>query len=265
MRVTRSRAERVGLGAVTAGAAWALGLLELGLGDPASAVERLDPVVDGRVAGRSGVALWAAADLVDAAARAGVPQRGRDALTRLGTWARRVGAPWAIAVAHRGAAQLAGGDPAGFAAALDHHADGVRPLERARTRLAHGEALRRRRRRMDARVELRAAAEAFERAGATPWAQRARTELRATGETVGRPDSDGHVGLTPQELRIATLAASGSSNPEIAALLFLSRRTVEYHLHKVFTKLGIAGRADLARIGPVGAGRHTAPDTAPDG
>ncbi|MGD9529660.1 helix-turn-helix domain-containing protein [Pseudonocardia sp.] len=89
--------------------------------------------------------------------------------------------------------------------------------------------------------------------------------MRATGETVGRAETDGHVRLTPQEQRIATLAASGSSNPEIAALLFLSRRTVEYHLHKVFTELGIAGRADLARIGPVGAGRHTAPDTAPDG
>jgi DNA-binding CsgD family transcriptional regulator/tetratricopeptide (TPR) repeat protein len=236
------------LGAVAAGASWALGLLDLGLGRPDEALSRLAPVVSGARTAHPWVALWAVPDLVEAAARAGRPDDARAPLERFGTWAQRVGAPWAIAAAHRGAAQLTGGDLAGYARAVEQH-DGVsRPLDRARTDLAHGEALRRRRRRVDARVALRAAAEAFDRAGATPWAERARAELRATGESVGRRGPADSARLTPQELQITRLAAGGASNPEIAVQLFLSRKTVEYHLHKVFTKLGMAGRAELARL-----------------
>src|SRR4051794_5709373 len=236
------------LGAVAAVASWALGLLELGLGRPDEAINRLSPVVARQGLSHPGVALWAAPELVEAAARAGRPDQGRAALERFGGWARQVGTPWSIAVARRGAAQLAGGDPAGYVEALEQHDGDARPLDQARTQLSYGEALRRQRRRVDARVALRAAVEGFDRAGATPWAERARAELRATGESVSRRGPADRERLTPQELQITRLAAGGASNPEIATQLFLSRKTVEYHLHKVFTKLGITARVELARL-----------------
>jgi DNA-binding CsgD family transcriptional regulator len=121
-------------------------------------------------------------------------------------------------------------------------------LDQARTQLCFGEALRRARRRIDARTQLRSALETFDRLGAAPWAERARAELRATGESVARPGSAPRDRLTPQELQITRLAAGGASNPEIAGQLFVSRKTVEYHLHNVFTKLGIAGRLELVRL-----------------
>jgi DNA-binding CsgD family transcriptional regulator len=242
-----AQADARGLGAVKAGASWALGLLELGIGRPDAAVVRLTSVVHGTGSRHLGIALWAVPDLVEAAARAGRPEEGRAALQRFGAWARRVGTPWAIEAARRGAAQLAGGEIGGYVQALEPP-DAGRPLDRARTRLSHGEALRRARRRTDARVALRAAMEAFDRAGAVPWAERARAELRATGETVGAPGKARRDRLTPQELQISRLAAGGASNPEIARQLFLSRKTVEYHLHKVFTKLDISGRWELARL-----------------
>jgi len=104
------------------------------------------------------------------------------------------------------------------------------------------------RRRSDARVHLRNAMDVFERLGAAPWAERARAELRATGETVRRRAPSSVEQLTPQELLIARMAGGGVSNPDIAAKLFLSRRTVEYHLHKVFTKLGVTSRFELANV-----------------
>ena len=123
------------------------------------------------------------------------------------------------------------------------------PMQRARTELLYGEWLRRERRRTDARAHLRAAAEAFRGLGAIPWAERAEAELRATGETARRRDISAAEQLTPQELQIAGLVTEGLTNKEIAAQLYLSPRTVDYHLHKVFTKLGIASRAKLIRDG----------------
>ncbi|MGY1636908.1 helix-turn-helix transcriptional regulator [Geodermatophilus sp. SYSU D00742] len=247
VRDATAQAEAHRLGAVGAGASWALGLLELGLGRPEEALVRLAPVVARRGLSHPGVALWATPDLVEAAARAGRPEDGRAALQRFGGWARRAGTPWGLALARRGAAQLAGGDPVGYEEALEQHDAATRPLDEARTRLSYGETLRRLRRRVDARVALRAAAEAFDRVGAVPWADRALAELRATGETLGRRQATDWARLTPQELQIARLAAGGASNPEIAVQLFLSRKTVEYHLHKVFTKLGLGGRSELVR------------------
>ncbi len=123
-----------------------------------------------------------------------------------------------------------------------------RPFERARTELAFGEMLRRAGRRSDARPHLRTALAEFERLASEPWAERARSELRASGETARKRDPSTIDQLTPQELQIARLVAdAGLSNPEIAARLFLSRKTVEYHLHKVYTKLGVSSRAELAR------------------
>jgi DNA-binding CsgD family transcriptional regulator len=133
-----------------------------------------------------------------------------------------------------------------FGEAIEH-APAVPPFQRARTELLYGEWLRRERRRTDARTHLRAAAEAFRGLGAVPWAERAEAELRATGETVRKRDVSAVGQLTPQELQIAGLVTEGLTNKEIAAQLFLSPRTVDYHLRKVFTKLGIASRTELAR------------------
>ena len=127
-------------------------------------------------------------------------------------------------------------------------ADTLSPFDRARTELLYGEWLRRDRRRIDARVHLRSALDDFEQLGVTPWADRARAELRASGETARRRDPSTRDQLTPQELHIAGLAAGGLTNPEIGAQLFLSPRTIDYHLRKVFAKLGIASRAELAGV-----------------
>jgi len=197
--------------------------------------------------GHHTIALWAVPDLVEAGARAGQASAGRAALQRFSAWTQRTGAPWSLGVAHRAAALLAGGDVQRLIEAVAHHDDG-RPLDRARTQLCSGEALRRDRRRIEARKELSAAVETFDRLGAEPWAERARSELRASGESVVRSADPLHVRLTPQELQISRLAARGASNLEIAAQLFVSRKTVEYHLHKVLTKLGITGLLELVKL-----------------
>src|SRR5262249_13247098 len=111
-----------------------------------------------------------------------------------------------------------------------------------------GEHLRRERRRSDSRVQLRAAIEGFERLRAEPWAERARTELRASGETARKRDRSTSDQLTPQELQIARFVAEGLSNKEVAAQLFLSPRTIDAHLRSVFAKLGIRSRTQLARL-----------------
>ena len=135
-----------------------------------------------------------------------------------------------------------------FAEALRHHDHRVPPFERARTQLAYGERLRRDRLKTEARIQLRDALDTFDGIGTRLWAERARDELRATGETVSKRDNSTLETLTPQERRVARLVASGASNKDVAAQLFLSSRTVEYHLGKVFTKLGVASRVELARL-----------------
>ena len=119
-------------------------------------------------------------------------------------------------------------------------------FETARTRLAYGERLRRARSRVLAREQLRAAVETFERLDARPWAERARTELAATGETLRRRDPSTIDELTPQELQIALLLAGGKTTRETAAALFLSPKTIEYHLRHVYQKLDIHSREELA-------------------
>jgi DNA-binding CsgD family transcriptional regulator len=232
---------------VAAGADWALGLLDLGAGRPADAFERLLALRPGGRGDHVMIRLWATPDLVEAAVRAGAPAECEPAVAVLARWAAGSGLPVPEAALLRCRGLLAREDPAtAFRAAVDLDPRGDRPLERARAELLLGESLRRARRRSESRVHLRAALEGFERAGAAPWSARAAAELRASGETAHTRDVGAPGTLTPQERQIAAFAGQGVSNPEIAARLFLSRRTVEYHLHKVFTKLGLASRAELA-------------------
>jgi DNA-binding CsgD family transcriptional regulator len=124
----------------------------------------------------------------------------------------------------------------------------IRPFDRARTQLLYGEWLRRQRRRSDARAPLRAAADTFDQLGAIPWSRRATSELRAAGSPVHTTRSMPLEALTPQELQVARLASEGASNREIGAQLFLSPRTVGYHLQKIFRKLSIRSRVELAQL-----------------
>lgn len=160
------------------------------------------------------------------------------------------GQPWALARAHRALA-LALGDgraDAEFTAALGLHARTPDAFETARTQLAYGAHLRRTRRRVDARPVLRAALATFEQLGAAPWADRAAAELDATGETALRRGAGVATVLTPQERQIAALLTQGRTTREAAAALFLSPKTVEYHLRHVYLKLGIRSREELARV-----------------
>jgi ATP/maltotriose-dependent transcriptional regulator MalT len=231
----------------------ALAELELGLGNPQAALEQLDQMHPGPV---PPLTLLATGDIVDAALRAGDGARAEAAVDRLAAWAPVSPLSRVHGLVSRCRAVLAD-DPATaehlFLDALQHHFTDAPILELARTRLAYGEWLRRERRRTDARVQLRAALDTFEGLGARLWADRARAELDATGEKARKRDVTTLDDLTPQELRIAHLVIDGASNREVAAQLFVSPKTVEYHLRKVYQKLGIGSRVELARAG-VGSG-----------
>jgi DNA-binding CsgD family transcriptional regulator len=234
---------------ITASADWAIGLLELGLGRPEHALARLAAVASDST-GHAGILRWATSDLVEAAVRAGAPEATAVVMARLEHWTAASGLPASAATLARCRGLLS--DPeeaeAYFRTALEHDARATRPLERARTELLLGENLRRRRQRSSARGHLRNSIETFERHGARVWADRARVELRATGETANRREQAPIAALTPQERQVAQFAGAGLSNSEIAGKLFLSRRTVEYHLAKVFTKLGLNSRQQLVGL-----------------
>ena len=135
-----------------------------------------------------------------------------------------------------------------FDHSLTAHAEADRPYDRARVQLAYGELLRRQGRRTEARGPLRSAAASFTDLGATPWADRATEELRASGETARKRDASTLRDLTPMELKVARLVASGLSNKDVAAQCWVSPRTVGFHLRNVFTKLGITSRTQLAHL-----------------
>jgi DNA-binding CsgD family transcriptional regulator len=229
-------------------ALWARGMLDLGHGRVQDALTWLLSMVTGAQSHHVS-ATRAIPDLVEAAVRVGEPEQATTHLARFERWADFTRQPWAAALVQRCHALLAADDEAEarYAAALREHAAQDRPLERARTILLYGEWLRRARRRSEARPQLAAALQIFERLGAEPWARRARAELDAAGApapTAHQPSSV--AALTPQELQVVRLAARGLSNRDIAAQLFLSPRTVGYHLYKAYPKLGIASRAELA-------------------
>jgi DNA-binding CsgD family transcriptional regulator len=246
-----ARATALGLGLPAAEASHALALLDLGQGRPAEAFERLRALATAAPgAGHPRLAQLAVADLVEAAVLAGRADAAEFALSSFEHWIEHSNAPPMQALLARCRGQLNAGEAAAahFAEALRLHAGHDRPFERARTELLYGEALRRARRRLEARAHLRAALETFERLGAVPWEERARRELRASGETARKRDPSTVDELTPQELQIASFVGKGATNREIAAQLFLSPRTIDYHLRKIFRKLDISSRAELIKL-----------------
>jgi DNA-binding NarL/FixJ family response regulator len=242
-----------GLPARATYAVYVLAMLELGRGRWAEALEHFRVVSDPRPdVGDPFLAKGATPDAIEAAVRAGRMEEARDALSGFEVWAPDSAYTWVQPRLSACRALLADGEEATahFEEALRLGADGG-PFDLARIQLLYGEHLRRQRRRADARVQLRAALEAFERLRAEPWAERARGELRASGETARARDPSTIDQLTPQELQIARLVAQGLSNKEVAAQLFLSPRTIEHHLRHVFAKLGVKSRTQLARL-PLG-------------
>jgi DNA-binding CsgD family transcriptional regulator len=183
--------------------------------------------------------------LIEALARASRTEEAEALLSDRVTAARRTGRPHAIATFLRCAGVLHA-DEASFREALEWHDRWRNRWERARTELCYGELLRRLKRRADARGSLRAALEGFEAVGSELWADRARAELRATGERARRRDPSTLDDLTPQELHVARLVATGLTNRDVAARLFLSPKTIETHLVHVFRKTGVRTRAELA-------------------
>jgi DNA-binding CsgD family transcriptional regulator len=244
------RAVPRGLRLQAASATWALALLDLASSRPAEALARLTTLATGSETGHPVIALLSVPDLVEAAVRANQTERGQTALAGFEQWAAHTAPPWALALVPRCRGLLSAGAAADrhFAEALRLHGPSSRPFDRARTQLLYGEALRRARRRVDAREHLRAAFTTFEQLGASPWAERARTELRVSGETARQRNPSTLDQLTPQELQIVRFVGEGATNRDVAAQLFLSPRTIDYHLRQVFTKLGISSRAELIRL-----------------
>ena len=228
----------------------ALGELELGLGDAAHAAEYLEQRQNLlRELSITDVDLSPAAELVDAYTRLGRVEEAQQVTAELTAAANAKAQPWSLARAARCRGLVAPDAEitVHFERALRHHEQTPDAFEKARTQLAYAERLRRARNRVLARKQLRDAIEAFERLDARPWAERARSELAATGESVRRRDPSTVDELTPQELQIGLLLASGKTTRETAAALFLSPKTIEYHLRHVYQKLDIHSREELAQ------------------
>nr|BFF08714.1 hypothetical protein GCM10025699_00170 [Microbacterium flavescens]BFF12488.1 hypothetical protein GCM10025699_37910 [Microbacterium flavescens] len=228
--------------------AHAVGDLELSLGGAAEAAERfavLIALLDGL--DLDDADLSPAPELVDALVRMGRSDEATAVAQDFHARAAVKGQPWARARADRAVGLVVGdGCEAWFESALRWHAQTLDRFEDARTRLAYGSRLRRAGRRVDARPRLREAFETFSELGAARWRDLAGTELAATGEHVHPPGEDPMRALTPQELQVCLQLVEGRTTREAAAALFLSPKTVEYHLRKVYAKLGIGSRAELA-------------------
>jgi DNA-binding CsgD family transcriptional regulator len=219
----------------------AVALLELGVG-------RYEAALDAALEAQALWPLLSPEDAVEAAVRCGRPEVGQAAFDDFAPLAAAGGTPWALGVMARCRALLAGDDPRAdndYQQSIKYFQDTTVVLSLARSRLVYGEWLRRQRRRRDARGQLRTALQSFERMGARGFAGRARSELAATGEHAMERAAQAGRRLTPQETQIAQLAADGVSNRDIATRLFLSTATVDYHLRKIYRKLGVTRRASL--------------------
>ncbi|MET8166217.1 helix-turn-helix transcriptional regulator [Streptomyces sp. NPDC005329] len=249
----RSYALAHALGLPAALAQWALAFLDLGSGRFAAAAARLRALAaSGPGHGHRAIRHLATPHYVEAAVRTGETRVARAAHADYDRWARAVDSADDLALSARCRALLTPGADAveHYRTALRLHAEGTRAFERARTELLFGSALRRLRRRTEARDRLHSALEAFESFGAPHCAESARAELRALGAPAAptrgdrRPTAD----LTAQQLLVARMAADGATNREIAARLALSPRTIDHHLRGVFTRLGIRSRIELVRL-----------------
>ncbi|MER6514974.1 AAA family ATPase [Nonomuraea sp. NPDC001636] len=235
-----------GEGFVVEAVEWAAATLHLGYGEYGAAAEaaRRAAEPDG-----IGFTVWVLPELIEAAIRSGDQATAHEAFQRLEERSATSDTPWARGIEARSRALLSQDGQAEefYREAIEHLARSRVAVHHARAQLIYGEWLRRQNRRVDARTQLRAAFHAFDAMGTQAFAQRAERELRATGETVHERSQGRSVRLTSQEAQIARLAGDGHTNPEIAARLFVSHRTVEWHLSKVFTKLDITSRKDLAQ------------------
>ena len=240
--------------------AWARALLHTGLGVYDKAFRAAHEAIECPT--NSAAAAWGMVELIEAGARIGELKVAQAAAIQFEAIARAAGTDWALGVNARSSALVSTGERA-----EQLYRESLNRLERcqmrvdlARAHLVYGEWLRRENRRADARAELRLAHETFASIGLEGFAERARRELLATGRTARRRVVETRDDLTPQEQQIAVLARDGLSNPEIGERLFLSRRTVEWHLRHVFAKLGIQCRRELANAlaGSVSGGIVTA-------
>ncbi|MEZ0449355.1 helix-turn-helix transcriptional regulator, partial [Cellulomonas sp. ICMP 17802] len=227
----------------------ALAELELGLGRPDAALEgylALERLLD--ELGLVDVDVSPAVEMVEALVRLGRDDEARELASSLTERAELKGQPWSLARAARAAGLTCPDTDVDvcFSVALAYHGHTPDDFETARTELAYGARLRRLKRRVDAREHLRTALGTFERLGAVPWADQAAAELRASGETAQRRSTTGLDHLTPQELQVARMLAGGRTTREAAAALFLSPKTIEYHLRNVYLKLGVRSRSELA-------------------
>jgi DNA-binding CsgD family transcriptional regulator len=224
---------------------WANAVLHNAAGEYAKALTAAEHA--SRYPEEFGLANWGLPELIEAAVRSARAERAAGALPRLSDAARASGTEWALGLEARSRALLSEDGDAEplYREAIEHFARTPVRVELARAHLVYGEWLRRRKRRRDASGHLRTAHEMLAAMGYHAFAERAARELRASGGTIDRSDPDTAGGLTPQEAQIARLARDGLSNAEIGARLFISPRTVEYHLHKVFAKLDISSRNAL--------------------
>jgi DNA-binding CsgD family transcriptional regulator len=243
---TLEEAPAEGQGAAVTWAHWMAAILYNGLGRYEEALAAARQASEHRLVH---ISMWALPELVEAAARTGNTQLASDALDQLSEWTQAAQTDWGLGVEARSRALLSGGEAADrlYREAIDRLGQTRMRPDLARTHSLYGEWLRRQRRRTDARTQLRTAVQMLDEIGMQAFAERARRELRATGATGRRRAVTARVELTAQEAQIARLAADGLSNPEIATRLFLSPRTVQYHLGKVFAKLGITSRGQLSR------------------
>jgi ATP/maltotriose-dependent transcriptional regulator MalT len=229
---------------------WANAVLYNGLGHYQKALAAAQQAV--AYPGDLGSPNWGVVELIEASARSGTRETAADAHRRLLEMTHASGTDWALGVEARSYALLSEGEAADrlYRESIARLGRTRVRVELARTHLLYGEWLRRERRRMDAREQLRTAHDMLERMGIGAFAERARRELLATGGTARKYTVETSDQLTAQEAQIAQLARDGLSNPEIGSRLFISARTVQYHLHKVFTKLGITSRSQLDRVLP---------------
>ncbi|MGW2157049.1 AAA family ATPase [Nonomuraea sp. NPDC001699] len=235
-----------GEGFVVEAVEWAAATLHLGHGEYGAAADAAH-----RAAEPDGIGftVWVLPELIEAAVRSGDAATAHEAFQRLEERSATSDTPWARGIETRSRALLSEDGEAEelYREAIEHLARSRVAVHHARAQLIYGEWLRRQNRRVDARAQLKAAFHAFDAMGAQAFASRAERELLATGETVHKRSTGPSVRLTPQEAQIARLAGDGHTNPEIAARLFVSHRTVEWHLRKVFTKLDITSRKELTR------------------